>query len=78
MEEPLRLAALADSQHYRELANKHRTIARQCQSPGARQRILDLASWYEGKANHLDTRGTATRSVRDLGEVRSRGSRSGR
>jgi hypothetical protein len=44
MEEPLRLAAPADSQHYRKLADKHRNIAGQCQSAKARQRILDLAS----------------------------------
>ena len=73
MGEPIRLAAPADSQHYRELANKHRNIARQCQSPGARRRILDLASWYEGRANYLDTRGTASRSVQASDEVRSHG-----
>src|SRR5438046_2983285 len=59
MEEPIRLATPADNQHYRELADKHRRIAGQCQSPGARQRILDLASWYEGRADHLETRGTS-------------------
>ena len=57
MGEQVRLGALEESQHYRELAGKHRNIARQCQSSGARQKILDLASWYEDRANHLDTRG---------------------
>jgi hypothetical protein len=75
MEELLKLAPLADSRHYRELASKHRNIASQCQSPGARQRILDLVSWYEGRANHLDTGGAAVRSGLDPNELRSPGSR---
>jgi hypothetical protein len=58
MEEPLGTAAPVDSQHYRELARKLRDIARQCRFPGARQEILDLASRYERRADHLDTRGT--------------------
>jgi len=56
MEEPTAAPRL-DSQHYRELATKLRDIARQCRFPGARQEILDLASRYEVRANHLDTRG---------------------
>ena len=55
MEEPAAAPRL-DSQHYRELASKLREIARQCRFPGARQEILDLASRYERRANHLDTR----------------------
>ena len=55
MEEPTAAPRL-DSQHYRELATKLRAIARQCRFPGARQEILELASRYEGRANHLDTR----------------------
>jgi hypothetical protein len=59
MEKPLRTVAPIDSQHYRELARKLRDIARECRFPGARQEILDLASRYERRADHLDTRGTA-------------------
>ena len=57
MEEPGTGAPRLDSQHYRELAIKLRDIARQCRFPGARQEILDLASRYEVRANHLDARG---------------------
>ena len=55
MEEPA-AAPRSDSQHYRELATKLRDIARQCRFPGARQEVLDLASRYEVRANHLDAR----------------------
>ena len=60
MREPKRAITPADSQHYRELANKLRGIAGQSCSPDARQKIFNLASWYEVRANHLDTRGTET------------------
>jgi hypothetical protein len=56
MGEPTRAVAPVDSQRYRELANKLRGIACQCRFPDARQKILNLASSYEGRANHLDTR----------------------
>ncbi len=56
MGEPKRVVAPVDNQHYRELASKLRDIARQCRFPGARQEILYLASRYEVRANHLDTR----------------------
>jgi hypothetical protein len=56
MEEPGTMAPRLDSQHYRELAIKLRELARQCRFPGARHEILVLASQYEGRANHLDTR----------------------
>jgi hypothetical protein len=75
MGERVRLGALEESQHYRELAGKHRNIARQCQSSGARQRILGLASWYEDRANHLDTRGV--RCVADPDVIGIPGARSG-
>jgi hypothetical protein len=47
---------MPNSQHYRDLANKLRDVARQCRFPGARQEILELASRYEGRAGHLDRR----------------------
>jgi hypothetical protein len=56
MGEPKRVAASTDGQHYREMATKLRELARQCRFPGARQEILDLASRYEVRADHLDTR----------------------
>jgi hypothetical protein len=57
MGEPKRQVWPVDSQHYRELASKLRDLARQCRFPGARQEILNLASRYEVRADHLDTRG---------------------
>jgi hypothetical protein len=74
MGEQVRRGALEESQHYRELAGKHRNIARQCQSSGARQRILDFASWYEDRANHLEGRGG--RPVGDSDVIRFPGARS--
>jgi len=59
MGEPKRVAETTDGQHYRELASRLRGIARHCRLPGARQELLDLALRYEGRADHLDTRGTA-------------------
>jgi hypothetical protein len=53
---PKRVVASADGQHYREVATKLRDLARQCRFPGTRQEILELASRYEVRANHLDTR----------------------
>jgi hypothetical protein len=41
---------------YRELANKLRGIADQSSVPEARQKILNLASLYEVRANQLDMR----------------------
>jgi len=64
MGEPKRVAS-GDSQHYRDLATKLRDTARQCRFPGARQEILALASRYEGRANHLDTRGPPEGFVQD-------------
>ena len=65
MGEPKRVAAPIGNQHYRELATKLRELARQCRFPGARQEILELASRYEGRANHLDTRGPPEGFVQD-------------
>jgi len=65
MEAPQRAVPPPDSRRYRELANKLRGIARQSSVPDARQKILNLASWYEVTANHLDKRGTAAGSAED-------------
>ena len=64
MEEPTAVPRL-DREHYRELATKLRAIARQCRFPGARQEILELASRYEGRANHLDKRSAPEGSAQD-------------
>ena len=40
-------AIVPHSEHYRELASKLRGIARQSRLPGTREKILNLASWYE-------------------------------
>jgi hypothetical protein len=45
-----------DSHHYRELAEKLREVARRCRLPGARGEILDLASRYDRRAEHIETR----------------------
>jgi hypothetical protein len=65
MGEPKRVVETIYAQHYRELASRLRDIACQCRFPGARQEILDLASRYEVRANHLGVRGTATGSAQD-------------
>src|SRR5215469_11312148 len=57
--EPKRVDAPRDSQRYREVASKLRGIARQSRVPGTRQKILDFAARYEGRANQVDGRGTA-------------------
>jgi hypothetical protein len=62
MGEPKTAVAPADGQHYRELAEKLRKIARQSRSPGARQKILDFALTYDGRAGHLDKQGVAAGS----------------
>ena len=65
MGEPKTAVAPVYGQHYRELAGKLCEFAHQCRFLGARQEILDLASRYEGRANHLDTRGAAAGSSSD-------------
>jgi hypothetical protein len=57
MGEPKRVVAPRVDQRYRELASKLRGIARQSRLPGARQKILDLALRFEGRADHADRRG---------------------
>jgi hypothetical protein len=65
MDKPPTGARSTDSQHYRELANKLRDIARQCRLPGARREMLDLAARYEGRADYLDTRSGAGGSAEE-------------
>jgi hypothetical protein len=62
MEEPWANAAQFAGQHYREMANKLRELARQFRFPGARRELLDLALRYERRADHFDARNGATNS----------------
>jgi len=66
MGEPKTAVAPVYGQHYRELAEKLRKIARQSRSPDARQKILNFALRCESTADQLDKRGTAKASSVDL------------
>jgi hypothetical protein len=66
MGEPKTAVAPVYGQHYRELAEKLRKIARQSRSPGAQQKILNFALRCDGTADHLDKRGAAAGSSEDL------------
>ena len=59
MEEGPRTVAPVDTRHYRELAEKLRNIASQSRFPRTRQKILDFALGYDGRADQLDERGAA-------------------
>jgi hypothetical protein len=48
--------ALADADHYREIAGKLRELARLTCSPGIRREMVDLANRYDRRANHFDGR----------------------
>ena len=56
MEEPQASPSHSDSEHYREMAQKLRELARQFRFPGARQELLKLALRYERRADQLDAR----------------------
>jgi hypothetical protein len=45
-----------DGEHYRELAQRLRELARQCRFPGARRELLDLAANYERRADQIEGR----------------------
>jgi hypothetical protein len=46
-------------QHYREVAGRLRLIAQQIRYPNARREVLDLATKYEWRGDHFDTRNGA-------------------
>jgi hypothetical protein len=50
MDEQQAAAALADAEHYREIARKLRGIAQECRFSKSRQELLDLAGRYERRA----------------------------
>ena len=45
-----------DGEHYREMANGLRELARQCRFPGARKELLQLAARYDRRAEYFDVR----------------------
>jgi hypothetical protein len=49
-------AAVADGDHYREMAGKLRELARQAHSPGMRRELVDLAKRYDRRGDHFDRR----------------------
>jgi hypothetical protein len=60
MEEPQASPSQSDSEHYREMANKLRELAREFRFPAARQELLALALRFERRADQLDTRSAPT------------------
>ena len=45
-----------DAVHYRRLAKKLRSVARECRLPNPQHELLTLARRYERRADHLDRR----------------------
>jgi hypothetical protein len=62
MEEPEPSTAPVSGDHYREIATKLREIAHECQSPRARQEILDLVARFERRAAARDRRNASAGS----------------
>jgi hypothetical protein len=63
MEEPRASPSHADSEHYKEMAQKLRELARQFRFPGARQELLKLALRYERSSTHEAHRPSPTRNA---------------
>jgi len=49
-------AALADGDHYREMAGRLRELARYTRSPGMRRELVDLAKRYDRRGDQFDCR----------------------
>jgi hypothetical protein len=49
-------AALACGDHYREMAERLRGLARLTRSPGIRRELADLAKRYDRRGDHFDRR----------------------
>jgi hypothetical protein len=49
-------AALADGDHYREMAGRLRELARQTRSPGVRRELVHLAGRYDRRGDYFDGR----------------------
>ena len=47
-------SALADGDHYREMAGEVRELARYTRSPGIRRELVDLAKRYDRRGGHFD------------------------
>jgi hypothetical protein len=48
------LAALANGDHYREMADRLRGLARLTRSAGIRRELVDLAKRYDRHGDHCD------------------------
>jgi hypothetical protein len=46
--------ALANGDHYREMAGKVRELARYTRSPGIRRELIDLAKRYDRRGDYFD------------------------
>jgi hypothetical protein len=49
-------SALANGDHYREMAGRIRELARITCSPGIRRELVDLAKRYDRRGDHFDRR----------------------
>jgi len=56
MRDSLNSVLAPDGEHYREMARALRELARQCRFPGARRELLHLATNYERRAEHFESR----------------------
>ena len=56
MREPQESVSQLDSEHYREVAEELRELARRFRFPGIRQELLKLGLRYERRADQLDAR----------------------
>ena len=63
-------AALADGDHYRDMAGRLRELARLTHSTGIRKQLAALARRYDGVAGHLD--GPSQRRIKDVAARSSR------
>jgi hypothetical protein len=50
-----------DGNHYRDMAGKLRELARHCRFAGARRELLQVATNYDGRADHFDSRANRSR-----------------
>jgi hypothetical protein len=61
-------AALADGDHYRDMAGRLRELARLTHSAGVRKQLAALAKRYDGVAGHSDGRSRRAHQRRDRQE----------
>ena len=63
-------AALADGDHYREMAGELRELARYTRSPGIRRELVNLAMRYDRRGDHGDAVDRAATELGDLRHIR--------